>query len=737
MRGDLRQSSVADVMRHAYAERKNGILHLSQQGVKLRVHFKKGAAIFADAADGQLPTRDQAIGLLYSLFNWTEGLFAFEDLEPNVDDAQAFTMSPSVVILEGSRGIADSQILEHLTGGPHSVFACTQTSELPLFTMKLSPAESAILKFARERERFTTQDLPFKSAGLAVVNALNALLSVGLLEIVEKATAPTSSPAPPVVQAAAAQPPPVVVPEKTTVPKPATSTRKEVESLLETFESKRPKVPTPSSKVQWSVSPPLPVIEAAVVPPEPIRPPAAKPPAPVVAATPPPPRPKPPPAATPPPPVAKPVSAPPQPQRPKPVPPRARDVRAVPAPPPVPSDVADLLETFEAKRSGAPVPQPKQRAPAAVAPEPVTEVVSVLPDPVQPDFEPDPPPAPLSEAAPEPEPVVEPRRTKEPPVDLPPRGPSTTPSSVAKASLLDFVSRWIPMGKARTIAVASLAFVIIGGIAAAWLSSRGGETAPSSAVAAADSTPPRVESVEPVPPPKDPEPEPEAEPSDAELFYSANLAFENGEYERSKAELVTLLERRPDFGAARELMARIDRELAPKPRVPERTRAPRRVVHKTLEPEPKPEPQPVEPPAPDEAALFDDARSAFARGDLETTREKLDELGKLDAAYPGAWKLREQLAERFWERKLPLVITVRHDHALGGCDGVMTLTKTGFGYRSDRHEWVWSFAEITATDRRDANRLRIETRAHASFNFELREQLSKEDWTRHQALGNR
>ena len=530
MRGDLRQSSVADVMRHAYAERKNGILHLSQQGVKLRVHFKKGVAIFADAADGQLPTRDQAMGLLYSLFSWTEGVFAFEDLEPNVDDAHAFTMSPSVVILEGSRGIAERQILEHLTGGPQSVFACTQTSELPLFTMKLSPAESAILKFARERERFTTPDLPFKSAGLAVVNALNALLSVGLLEIVEKATAPTPSPAPPIVPAAPAPPPPVV--PETTVPGQATSTRKEVESLLETFESQRPKVPTPSSKLQWSIPPPLPVIEASVVPTEPTRPAAAKPPVPVVAAPPPtprpkpptaapppPPRPKPPPVVTPPPPrrapptavapappVAKPVSAPPEPQRPKPVPPPARDVPAAPAPTPppapVPSDVADLLETFGAKRSGAPAPQPKQRAPAAVAPEPVTEVVSVLPDSVQPGFEPDPPPAPLSEAAPEPALVVEPPRTKKPPVDVPPRVPSTTPSSVAKTSLLDFVSRWIPTGKARTIALASLAFVVIAGIAAAWLSSRGDETAPSSAVADADSTPPWVESVEPLSSPK-------------------------------------------------------------------------------------------------------------------------------------------------------------------------------------------------------------------------------------------
>ena len=669
MRGDLRQSSVAEVMRHAYSERKSGILHLSQQGVKLRVHFKKCVAIFADAADGQLPTRDQAIGLLYSLFSWTEGVFAFEDLEPNVDDAHAFTMSPSVVILEGSRGIAERQILEHLTGGPHSVFACTETSELPLFTMKLSPAESAILKFGREREHFTTQDLPFKSAGLAAVNALNALLSVGLLEIVEKATVPIPPPAPPVAPAAT---PPPVVPEAA-VPEPAPSARSEVESLLETFESKRPKVLTPSSKVQWTVPPPLPVIEAAVVPPEPTKPAAAKPPVPVVAAPPPPPRPKPPPAVTPPPPqpkpptavapppaqpkppppAAKPVSAPPEPQGPRPVPPPARDVRATPAPTPppvspppgspplitVPSDVADLLETFEAKRSGAPAPQPKQRAPAAVAPEPVTEVVSVLPAPVQSGVETDRPPAPVFEAAPEPEPVVESPPTREPPAALPPRVASTTPSSGAKTSLLDFVSRWIPTGRARTIALASLAFVVIAGIAAAWLSSPGDETAPPNAVAVTDSTPPRVESAEPVSLPKDPEPEPEPEPSDAELFYSANLAFENGEYERSKAELATLLERRPDFGAARELMARIDRELAPKPRVPERTRAPRRVVQKTPEPEPKPEPQPVEPPAPDEAALFDDARRAFARGDLETTRAKLDELGKLDAAYPGAWKL--------------------------------------------------------------------------------------------------
>jgi hypothetical protein len=50
---------------------------------------------------------------------------------------------------------------------------------------------------------------------------------------------------------------------------------------------------------------------------------------------------------------------------------------------------------------------------------------------------------------------------------------------------------------------------------------------------------------------------------------------------------------------------------------------------------------------------------------------------------------------------------------------------------------VWSFAEVTETERRDPHRLRIETTRHTSYNFELNERPTDEDWARHEALRRR
>jgi hypothetical protein len=228
-------------------------------------------------------------------------------------------------------------------------------------------------------------------------------------------------------------------------------------------------------------------------------------------------------------------------------------------------------------------------------------------------------------------------------------------------------------------------------------------------------------------------PDTDTEPSDAERLHSANLAFEGGDYERSKAELTALLERQPDLAAARELMARVERELTPKPRVAEETRASKKVVERPSTPDPAPTPAAP----PDPAKLFEAARSAFARSDLETAQAQLDALEAVHASYPGAWRLREELALRFWEGTLPLAFNVRHDHALGNCTGVLQLTSSGFSYRSKEHEWVWSFAEVTETERRDPSRLRIGTTGHTNYNFAFQERPSEDDWARHQALRHR
>jgi hypothetical protein len=298
------------------------------------------------------------------------------------------------------------------------------------------------------------------------------------------------------------------------------------------------------------------------------------------------------------------------------------------------------------------------------------------------------------------------------------------------------VSRGIP-SKRRWILGASLAIAAIAVLLGLSISLRRDDTARSEAVVAFDSAPSDPEPVVTAPPSENPQgpPDTHTEPSDAELFYSANLAFEGGDYERSKAELTALLERQPDFAAARELMARVERELTPKPRIAEDTRVSKKVAEMPSTPDPAPAPAPAAPPDP--AKLFEAAQSAFARSDLQTAQAQLDALEAVHASYPGARKLREELALRLWERTLPLVFNVRHDHALGNCTGVLQLTAGGFSYRSKEHEWVWSFAEVTETERRTPSRLRIETTSHTSYNFELKERPSEKDWERHQELWRR
>ena len=154
MRSDLRQTSLSTILRHLYSERRSGILHVSRHSIKKRVHFREGAIVFADNSDAESePSRERAREIMFSLFTWTSGDVVFEDWETNISEALAFESATAELILEATRSIEDEEILGRLLGTQESVFACTQTTELPLFKMRLSPAESSVLTFARQRKQ--------------------------------------------------------------------------------------------------------------------------------------------------------------------------------------------------------------------------------------------------------------------------------------------------------------------------------------------------------------------------------------------------------------------------------------------------------------------------------------------------------------------------------------------------------------------------------------------------------
>jgi len=312
------------------------------------------------------------------------------------------------------------------------------------------------------------------------------------------------------------------------------------------------------------------------------------------------------------------------------------------------------------------------------------------------------------------------------------------------------LSRLIPDGKGRIVAAAAVACFVSALLLGLWLTSGDEESVGSETVAASGAgesaetpvtgppatirpEPPRPMPVPQEPPQPDPEPPPKL--SEAELFYRANLAFENGDYEQSKRELEALLARKPDLGAAQALMTRVERALEPEPPKPAPKPRRRRVVKKP-EPQPPPEPeaQPIAPPTPTPADVFAEARSALARNDFPRAESNLETLREMDPTYPGARELERELEDAKWRRSLPLVYSARHDHSFGSCNGVLTLTTRGIGFRSDDHTWQWSFADLSRMARRSPTQLRIETRRGKKYKLDLREPIEDEDWTRFLSL---
>ena len=217
---------------------------------------------------------------------------------------------------------------------------------------------------------------------------------------------------------------------------------------------------------------------------------------------------------------------------------------------------------------------------------------------------------------------------------------------------------------------------------------------------------------------------------EADLFYRANVAFGEEDYEQAKIELEALLELKPDFTAAQFLLDKVKLELEP----PE--------LEATPKPKPRPKqettarkPSPSSPVAPP-ALLFAEAQMALEQGDIETAEAKLEELRAVDRSYAQAARLAEELALARWMAKLPLSYSGKHDHKLGSCEGVVTLNADGIGFTSDAHSWSWPFAQLTRSERRDSKRLRIETTRKKKFNFELHDPIQLVDWSKFLNLAN-
>jgi hypothetical protein len=213
-----------------------------------------------------------------------------------------------------------------------------------------------------------------------------------------------------------------------------------------------------------------------------------------------------------------------------------------------------------------------------------------------------------------------------------------------------------------------------------------------------------------------------AGPSNEVLFADAASALERGWLEESRRTLLTLLKRDPEYPGAQALLERVETE--------RRKAAERRRPAKA-------EPAPVAVAKdPTDAELFSEAETAFARGELSVSKRKLEALLKVNPGFAGASQLMEKIEHRIWTMTLPRSFAARHNHRIGGCEGELSLTRTGLTFRSDDHDWSWQYDSLVSLDRPDAVNLNIVTSerdlmgllSKKRYRFRLEAAFSDDDW---------
>lgn len=194
MQGDLSRETLADVIRTLYVDRRSGIVHLAQAKTSKRIYFRKGSMIFANsdvesdrlgeflirqgvidregfakttetmketghrfgrtvvelghctAEEMEQKVVEQIQAIIYSLFDWDEGDYRFEQHENPVDEDIVLNLSTADIILEGTRRLEDMDKVRRALGDSSSIL---EQNEDPLLLYQkmttLSQSEYFIL----------------------------------------------------------------------------------------------------------------------------------------------------------------------------------------------------------------------------------------------------------------------------------------------------------------------------------------------------------------------------------------------------------------------------------------------------------------------------------------------------------------------------------------------------------------------------------------------------------------
>lgn len=229
LRGSLLETSLPDVMRRIYTERRTGELLLINDVTRRRVFFETGRAIFAssnrkgdrlgefmlrrgqisqttfDLATSSLTrgrrfgrmlvemniineeqltkaVQEQILSIIYSLFEWTTGEFEFvERAATNVPADLRLNLSMADIILEGVRCIRDFAVVRRGLGDLNRLIAPATDPLLRLQRASLKPQEQELLKLITEPTDLLSA-LVFSQQPAAVsIRAFYGLVSAGFL----------------------------------------------------------------------------------------------------------------------------------------------------------------------------------------------------------------------------------------------------------------------------------------------------------------------------------------------------------------------------------------------------------------------------------------------------------------------------------------------------------------------------------------------------------------------------
>ena len=157
---------------------------------------------------------------------------------------------------------------------------------------------------------------------------------------------------------------------------------------------------------------------------------------------------------------------------------------------------------------------------------------------------------------------------------------------------------------------------------------------------------------------------------------------------------------------------------------------------------------PAEPGTSVPATLSPDATRVLARaiaarlgGDLERSRDILEELLAGDPALEEASRLLQRVEAELWARDtLPLEFRAAHNHRIGSCRGRLSLEAQGITYSSSDHgRWHWSFAELRGMTRKSPRELELVTDEREAlrlggakrYDFQLlSDSLPSDEWDR-------